>query len=106
MLLPKKRTRLWVALSAVVALVIGPSSPASWYSPVVPTVAARRLPARRCKAIWRHWHAETLRRHCLSPMHRPTADKTFLTDEILKKQIEKYPITDIKILSDVPGKVM
>ncbi len=29
-------------------------------------------------------------------------DKTFLTDEILKKQMEKYPITNIKILGDVP----
>jgi hypothetical protein len=33
----------------------------------------------------------------------PPSDKTFLTDEILKKQLEKYPITNIKVLSDVPG---
>ncbi|MCV7281793.1 DUF4878 domain-containing protein [Mycolicibacterium flavescens] len=30
-------------------------------------------------------------------------DKTFLTDEILKKQIEKYPITNITILGENPS---
>jgi len=96
---PKNRTRLWLAIGAAVVVVIVVIAGVAVFSGSSSTGAKTAGEAVQ-------GYLEALARGdadaALSFADAP-ADKAFLTDEILKKQIEKYPITDIKVLSDVPG---
>jgi hypothetical protein len=97
----KKRTKLWVAIGAAVAVVILVVAGVLVFSGGGESNKGADTAGKAVQG-----YLEALARGdagaALSFAEAP-ADTTFLTDEILRKQLEKYPITNIKVLSDVPG---
>jgi hypothetical protein len=99
----KKRTRLIVAIGAAVVVVIVVVAAVLVYTGGESDDGAKTAGA----AV--QGYLEALARGdaeaALSYARDTPPDKTFLTDAILKKQIEKYPITNIKILGDQGSQV-
>jgi hypothetical protein len=97
----KKRTKLWVAIGVAVAVVILVVAGVLVFSGGGESNKGADTAGKAVQG-----YLEALARGdagaALSFAEAP-ADTTFLTDEILRKQLEKYPITNIKVLSDVPG---